>query len=1451
MTNRNQAPHSRAAPFVMLLVITMLSLTGDVIGQDASQVPRLLTQLKDKDDSVRESAALALGRIGAEAKRAVPQLSAALKDQNRDVRQAAAEALASIAPEATEAVQPLIGALKDSDDDVRRAAADALKEIGEGAKEAVVPLINALKDKSADVRRTAADALKQIKAEPTLAVAPLIQALNDEQADVRKAAASALGSIEGETSEAVGPLVHALTDQDKSVRQAAAESLGDMGPKAKAAVQDLTKALKDDDASVRWTAAGAFMRIGTDDQEAVSLLIASLKDDNGYVRRFAADALGRIAVDSKEAHQALLAGLDDKADYVRRAAATALSTRAESLQDLKATEWIDELNRVRERLVSDSDPQVQKHSETVRRAIDYLSLIQKDSLKEQVLQMIRAHKYVALTIAGYAFLLLLWLGFLWRRPIWLLRINVAVKPYTDFKLPDWLGGMKVPLSYVVLVGFFHYRLRVLDAWVDNHMNSVREKFSNLETVRNREVHLAVPVMLDRAASSSFSVEQLRHTFAERRAYLLVWGEGGSGKSSLACQIAKWCMSSDNAQRPCKHSMLPVLIEQELDFEVASNKQHFTEAIRGQLQALIGEAEPVSEELLDRLLRHRRILVILDHFSEMSETTRKKIRPAAAEFPVNALIVTSRIDEPFDGVPKTTVKTLRIQGNRLSSFMDDYLKARGKRELFEDVGYFEGCRRLSMMVGDRDITVLLAKLYAEQMIATKEETLVGDLPENIPDLMLSYLNELNREARERDPDDRTIHRVAKAIAWECLKVTYRPSAAKLDDVLAAVSGEVESEALLSYLEERLKLIQPVQPRQDRIRFALDPLAEYLAALHLVETYEGNEELWRDFLSRATAIPGSPEGTKEFLLAVRDCCLARSGEVGVPDFVPEELGKLAGLDLGAVRRAQLEQRIMRLLSNLKVPEADDRRTAISALASLKQKAKMAVSDLSRILQEDIDWQARMDAAFALGEIGPQAHSAVPVLIHAMMNKSQNPNVRRNAAGALGEIGPGAKLAVPDLIEVLKDRQQDTYVRVAATKALGRIKAQASDVIPILTEALRDNENSIRRGAASALEQFGSNAKTAIPSLIEALNSDEDVSVREQVGSALGAIGSEADQVVPALIGALDDPNRGVRESMAKALGRFGPAASSAVPFLIGCIRDVSGGQEDRANAIRALGEIGPEARAAIPDLMGLLRSEDRDSHKRSIAVVALGKIGHDADVVISYLIELLKDHNENSLLRGTAARVLGAMRAESTDVAAMLVGSLGDEERPVRFGAAEGLAVMGCEPEAAIPVLIDVLSGENSYDRGGAALAIGKFGSKGKAAIPALIHALNDPEDSTLHIFASMSLAEMGPAAESAVPALIEVLKDEDRSSDALIALIKIGPPAVPALIDTLKHDPSPEVRGMSAMILGNIGPETEDAITALNAALQQPSVRVREAAESALKHITRRRGSESTGQDDSQ
>ncbi len=141
-------------------------------------------------------------------------------------------------------------------------------------------------------------------------------------------------------------------------------------------------------------------------------------------------------------------------------------------------------------------------------------------------------------------------------------------------------------------------------------------------------------------------------------------------------------------------------------------------------------------------------------------------------------------------------------------------------------------------------------------------------------------------------DRTVHKDASAIAWECLKQTLRPAAANTEVAIAILGGN-NAETRLNYLEDRLRLIQTIGAAQDQIRFALDPLAEYLGALHLIEFCGKDSQLWQQFLQQAEAIPGSPDSIKGFLLALQDCCLIKGKQANVSNFVAEELGKLASL------------------------------------------------------------------------------------------------------------------------------------------------------------------------------------------------------------------------------------------------------------------------------------------------------------------------------------------------------------------------------------------------------------------------------------------------------------------------------------------------------------------------------------------------------------------------------
>ncbi len=147
----------------------------------------------------------------------------------------------------------------------------------------------------------------------------------------------------------------------------------------------------------------------------------------------------------------------------------------------------------------------------------------------------------------------------------------------------------------------------------------------------------------------------------------------------------------------------------------------------------------------------------------------------------------------------------------------------------------------------------------------------------------------------------------------------------------------------------------------------------------------------------------------------------------------------------------------------------------------------------------------------------------------------------------------------------------------------------------------------------------------------------------------------------------------------------------------------------------------------------------------------------------------------------------------------------------------------------------------------ARALGEIGPGAKAAIPELIGLLKNPpsfggfgDGDAISRAAGAALEKIGPAA---VPALLEVLKDAKarwihrRANDALLKM-KLGTEtdaAVPALIDALK-DKDAELREKAALLLGRIGPRAVAAVPALQGALGNKNETIRVAAAVAMGRI---------------
>ena len=421
--------------------------------------------------------------------------------------------------------------------------------------------------------------------------------------------------------------------REVQVRIAAAGVLGGIGPSAKAAVPALIQVLTSDaDADLRGNVAKALGNIGPEAKAAIPALIQVVTNDANSAKSI---NIWRAPIPN-------LFMQTYQNPNIRQVAVEALVKISDAARDAQRTDMIDPLSQAPQALRQRGFTNDAKRIQT---DLDILRAI-RPPWYQALLARIGRHPRIVAILAVYLILSFMCLALLWWSPQSLSRINGISFLSKKVKLPDWAFGIEASLAQVILVGFFRYHPRVLDAWVSQYIPTVRDQFGQIPTVAQRQVHVEVPVELDRKVVPALKSEQLNEVFSRKRTCILIQGEGGSGKTSLACQIAQWAIADASSIRPCNHLMLPVMIEQDLNLEVAKDTVVLNEVIRGQLKNLTGQDDAPDQELVLQLLKRKRLLLIVDGFSEMSGATRNKIRPLDPEFAANNLIVTSRLEESW-------------------------------------------------------------------------------------------------------------------------------------------------------------------------------------------------------------------------------------------------------------------------------------------------------------------------------------------------------------------------------------------------------------------------------------------------------------------------------------------------------------------------------------------------------------------------------------------------------------------------------------------------------------------------------------------------------------------------------------------------------------------------------------------------------------------------------------
>ncbi len=184
---------------------------------------------------------------------------------------------------------------------------------------------------------------------------------------------------------------------------------------------------------------------------------------------------------------------------------------------------------------------------------------------------------------------------------------------------------------------------------------------------------------------------------------------------------------------------------------------------------------------------------------------------------------------------------------------------------------------------------------------------------------------------------------------------------------------------------------------------------------------------------------------------------------------------------------------------------------------------------------DDDSRVMALSYLAGRGHLTNAVVPDLLESLKEYTNSDDFYQLAASVLGGVGPGAAAAVPRLRELF-EHETNWSIRATLAGSLYQIDTNQTAALAFLTNGLQQQGNpeevtgpspvnpsgyypghpddsSYASVAADELANIGTNARPAIPALLEALKSAKSSDL-SQIADALTAVGAPADAFLPIL-------------------------------------------------------------------------------------------------------------------------------------------------------------------------------------------------------------------------------------------------------------------------------------------------------------------------------------------------
>jgi hypothetical protein len=293
-------------------------------------------------------------------------------------------------------------------------------------------------------------------------------------------------------------------------------------------------------------------------------------------------------------------------------------------------------------------------------------------------------------------------------------------------------------------------------------------------------------------------------------------------------------------------MMPLWIDEDM----AADKNSLADVVKYKLAALLPDVR-TDDLFISALLRNQRILVIVDRLSERSLATREYLKKIYSLTRAEAMVITARFHIAIEGVTPTKLFPQPLDEDTLLYFMQALLQLKGEKNQAKPVrvsldDQMTLDEKLSALYrrsvrGVGNILPLPVRLFVEEAKAIKAKSgSLDSLPQSIPDVYSRYLERVN-------PDNPSVPnfmsqgemlRAAKLLAKLALGDDFIP---KEFDAAGATTelknegwGDPEKIDPTQRLLDNGILISKAELMNRRLKFVLDPIAEYLAAAaHLQE------------------------------------------------------------------------------------------------------------------------------------------------------------------------------------------------------------------------------------------------------------------------------------------------------------------------------------------------------------------------------------------------------------------------------------------------------------------------------------------------------------------------------------------------------------------------------------------------------------------------------------------